>query len=118
MPNHLILTYSSSGKNTLNTTAPDTITSWAISGFSIDAATGIAFTAHPKRLTVFKPFFISLDLPYSIKLGETVAISVTVFNYLGHKVKNAELTLYNEENAFKFVGHYSDDDGSGKLKKL
>ena len=34
------------------------------------------------QLTVFKPFFISLHLPYSIVRGEEFVLIVSVFNYL------------------------------------
>jgi len=34
------------------------------------------------QITVFKPFFVSLTLPYSTKRGEEFALQATVFNYL------------------------------------
>ena len=34
------------------------------------------------QITAFKPFFVSLNLPYSTKRGEEFALQVTVFNYL------------------------------------
>ena len=34
------------------------------------------------QTTVFKPFFISLNLPYSVIRGEEFALQVNVFNYL------------------------------------
>ena len=34
------------------------------------------------QLEVFQPFFLSLDLPYSVVRGEEVAIKAVIFNYL------------------------------------
>ena len=34
------------------------------------------------QITAFKSFFVSLNLPYSVKRGEEFALQVTVFNYL------------------------------------
>lgn len=34
------------------------------------------------QLTAFKPFFVSLTLPYSVIRGEEFALTITVFNYL------------------------------------
>lgn len=34
------------------------------------------------QLQVFQPFFIFLNLPYSVIRGEEFALEVTIFNYL------------------------------------
>lgn len=46
-------------------------------------------------MKVFRPFFVSLDLPYSVIRGEVVSIPVVVFNYFDEDV-TAEVTLKNE----------------------
>lgn len=51
---------------------------------------------------VFKQFFISLNLPYSIKRGETIALSIVVFNYMSQKV-TASVKLDNSRKEFEFV---------------
>nr|XP_023823080.1 alpha-2-macroglobulin isoform X2 [Salvelinus alpinus] len=38
--------------------------------------------APPVELTVFQPFFLELNLPYSITCGEHFGLKATVFNYL------------------------------------
>ena len=38
------------------------------------------------QTTVFKPFFVSLNLPYSVIRGEEFALQVNVFNYLKEDV--------------------------------
>lgn len=34
------------------------------------------------KLTVFRPFFIKTNLPYSVKRGEKLALQILVFNYM------------------------------------
>jgi CD109 antigen len=63
---------------------------------------GIGMTPEPLKLTVFKKFFVSLDLPYSMKVGEAIDLPITVFNYLGKDVQ-ATIKLHNENNEFLFV---------------
>lgn len=64
--------------------------------------TGIGVAAQPKKLDVVKPFFVSINLPYSIKLGETIAIPIVVFNFMDKNV-SAEITFYNTEQEFDFT---------------
>jgi len=39
------------------------------------------------QMTAFKPFFVSLTLPYSIRRGEEFALQATVFNYLSRPLQ-------------------------------
>lgn len=59
-------------------------------------------TESPKNLQVFQPFFVSTNLPYSIKRGEVVAIPIVVFNYMDQDV-TAEVTLDNVGQEFEFT---------------
>lgn len=43
-----------------------------------------------------------MNLPYSIKRGEIVSISISVFNYMEID-QTAELTLFNEDTEFEFI---------------
>lgn len=45
---------------------------------------------------MFRPFFVSLDLPYSVIRDEIVAIPIVVFNYMNKDVE-ADVTLENEQ---------------------
>lgn len=62
---------------------------------------GLGLTKSPSKLNVFQPFFISLNLPYSIKRGEVVAIQIVVFNYMDNAV-SATVTLENPDQEFVF----------------
>lgn len=104
---------SPNGTLTLTKKVPDTITSWVISAFSLSGKLGLGLSKNPKTLNVFQPFFVSLNLPYSVKRGEVVAVPVVLFNYLETDV-TADLVLQNEHGEFEFV---DDVEGDQTLRK-
>ncbi|XP_006728736.1 CD109 antigen [Leptonychotes weddellii] len=63
-------------------TVPDSITSWVATAFVISEDLGLGLTSTPMELQAFQPFFIFLNLPYSVIRGEEFALEVTIFNYL------------------------------------
>ncbi|XP_035917630.1 CD109 antigen-like isoform X4 [Anopheles stephensi] len=91
-----------SGEKTLQKKVPDTITSWIITGFSVNPVYGLGLTQQPRKLKVFLPFFVSTNLPYSVKRGEVVAIPIVVFNYMEDD-QTAEVVLHNDEQEFEFA---------------
>lgn len=94
--------FSFEGRAVIHKKVPDTITSWIITAFAVDPVTGFGMTETPKNLQVFQPFFVSTNLPYSIKRGEVVAIPIVVFNYMDQDV-TAEVTLDNVGQEFEFT---------------
>lgn len=95
--------FSLNGTYTLEQNVPDTITSWVISAFSIDPLTGLGLTKAPRRLEVFQSFFLSLNLPYSIKRGEILTIPVAIFNYMENIDADADITMHNSDSEFEFI---------------
>lgn len=93
---------------------PDTITSWVITGFSLDPINGLGVSKEPKNIEVFQPFFVSLDLPYSVKRGEVISIPVGVFNYLDDDF-DVEVTLHNTDQDLEFVHMANEVDAPSKL---
>jgi CD109 antigen len=65
---------------------------------------------------VFQPFFVTLNLPYSIKRGEVVSIQVLVFNYMD-KEQAAEVTLFNYFEEFEFVSAVTGEKASKEMQK-
>ena len=61
-------------------TVPDAITEWKAEMFCT-ARVGLGL-APATTLTVFKPFFVDLALPYAVIRGEALSLVATVFNYL------------------------------------
>lgn len=81
---------------------PDTITSWVLSAFSLNEGSGLGLSQNRPTVRVFRPFFIKLNLPYSIVRGETVNIQAVIFNY-SKRPTAAKVTLENREAEFEFV---------------
>jgi CD109 antigen len=81
------LTAGLDGSATLTTTVPDTITSWILTAFAVSSTVGLGIAPDSAKLTVFKPFFVSVNLPYSVIRGEEFALQVTIFNYLPEALK-------------------------------
>ncbi|XP_014247621.1 CD109 antigen-like isoform X2 [Cimex lectularius] len=103
-----------SGRTSITKTVPDTITSWIISGFSLDQVYGLGLSEAPQKLTVFRPFFVTTNLPYSIIRGEMISIPVVVFNYMDKDI-TAEVILENS-GQFEFSDYSNDVIESPKLE--
>eukprot|EP00057_Strongylocentrotus_purpuratus_P024790 XP_011679264.1 PREDICTED: CD109 antigen [Strongylocentrotus purpuratus] len=77
----------SAGRVSIQTNFPDTITSWVGTAISMDAQAGLGVTQNAAKATVFKNFFVSLNLPYSVIRGEKFVLEANVFNYLKQDVR-------------------------------
>lgn len=96
---------------------PDSLTTWILTGFSIDPINGLALIKAPLKLCVHQPFHISLNLPYSVKRGEAVTIRCSIFNYLPNDIE-CEVTFDNEQNEFEFIDSTGIEETSLKVVKL
>lgn len=114
---HAFCSNSTNGTYTLEKNVPDTITSWIISAFAINADNGLGLTKTARRLQVFQPFFVSLNLPYAIKRGEILTVPIIVYNYLEHDV-DASVVLHNHDNEFDFIDSDNSIVENGERKKV
>ncbi|EJD75505.1 A-macroglobulin complement component family protein [Loa loa] len=80
-----ILAAEDTGEAVFEAVVPDTITSWVASAFAISDETGLGVAPSTSKLTVFRPFFIRINLPYSVKRGEKFALQVLIFNYMDNE---------------------------------
>jgi prenyltransferase beta subunit len=94
------------GIGRVDTTAPDTITTWHGEAVAMSRNMGIGFSELTK-LTVYKPFFVSLELPYSVNFGEKVVIKPVVFNFWEEDVEVKLNILVHED--LSIVGDTPDD---------
>lgn len=85
---------------------PDSITSWIITAFSINEDHGIAL-AKPIELIVKQEFFMKLNVPSFVRVGEVIKVDVIVFNYLKSKERVEGMVDLNKTN----------DDGYMIVKK-
>ncbi|XP_034504166.1 CD109 antigen, partial [Ailuropoda melanoleuca] len=93
-------------------TVPDSITSWVATAFVISEDLGLGLTSTPVELQAFQPFFIFLNLPYSVIRGEEFALEVTIFNYLKDATevkviieKNDKFDILMASNEINATGH-------------
>ncbi|KAK6186300.1 hypothetical protein SNE40_008365 [Patella caerulea] len=70
------------GEYKLTSKVPDTITTWHATAFSVSPTNGLGITLQPAELIAFQPFFVSLNLPYSIRRGENFELICGVYNYM------------------------------------
>lgn len=68
------------GNATLAATAPDSITTWNLRAVGVSPEHGLGIGN--AELTVFQPFFLQVDLPYSAVRGEEFPVKVALYNYL------------------------------------
>ncbi len=88
-------TTDSDGRASIPVETPELANStWIISGFSLHQRHGMGIAEQMQEVEVFTPFSVKVDLPHSVKLGETVAVQMAVYNYLEREIK-AEVTLEN-----------------------
>ncbi|XP_054127511.1 complement C4-like [Melozone crissalis] len=71
----------SPGNHSVKNFAPDSITTWEVQAISISPEKGFC-VADPHSFAVFKDFFVSLRLPYSVRRHEQLEIKAVVYNYL------------------------------------
>ena len=84
---------SRSGFVNLNTEVPDTLTTWYSEAYGLHSTTGLG-VALRSQLTVVKPFFVSLELPFSVNFGEAVTITPLVF-YLDRRLPKTTVSIDN-----------------------
>ncbi|KAE9548744.1 hypothetical protein FO519_008047, partial [Halicephalobus sp. NKZ332] len=102
-----------SGEVVFEAKAPDTITSWVASAFAVNDNSGLGVAPTTTKLKVFRPFFVRLNLPYSVKRGEKFALQVLVFNYMENEQDVTVMLKHDENSGFNFL----QKDGSIKKGK-
>lgn len=107
----------SDGKLNISDKVPASITSWQIMAFSLSPEHGLGVLEHPVTLNVFKPFFMIINLPNSIKKSETAVIEVTIFNYLD-QMAYVGVKLKNSRQEYEFVNNQGRKDASYQAKNV
>ncbi|NWQ79118.1 CO4 protein, partial [Columbina picui] len=80
------------GKHSVHNFAPDSITTWEVQAISISPQKGFCI-ANPHTFAVFKDFFVSLRLPYSVRRHEQLEIKAVVYNYLPNDLQVVTVTM-------------------------
>ncbi|XP_009867930.1 PREDICTED: complement C4-like, partial [Apaloderma vittatum] len=74
------------GNHSVGNFVPDSITTWEVQAISISPQKGFC-VADPHTFAVFKNFFVSLRLPYSVRRHEQLEIKAVVYNYLPNNLQ-------------------------------
>ncbi|EDW37150.1 GL26090 [Drosophila persimilis] len=88
----------------LSHTLPDALGRWVINGFSLHPEKGLCVPPNSKMTVISTsiPYFISVRLPHSMKLGEWIRVPVIVDNYVPQEF-DMEVTLDNPDAKFDFA---------------
>jgi CD109 antigen len=107
------------GKAIFKVSVPDSITTWMLRAVAISKKQGLGIAE--SQLTVFQPFFLTLDLPYSVIQGEEFPVKVAVYNYL-NQVQEVQLEVESSDwfslldNQVKKININANDIGSVSFK--
>lgn len=99
------------GRTALRRRLPGSLTTWSITGFSLDPLFGLGITTAPKKLKVSKSFVVNLDLPHYVQRGEILAVPIVVHNNLNQDI-SVDVTLHNTEQKFEFAEISNSVDGN------
>ncbi|NWU49434.1 CO4 protein, partial [Dromas ardeola] len=80
------------GNHSVGNFVPDSITTWEVQAISISPQKGFCI-ADPHTFAVFKDFFVSLRLPYSVRRHEQLEIKAVVYNYLPSDLQVVTVTM-------------------------
>lgn len=87
---------------------PDTITTWLVKAVALHSDRGLGVSDDFAKLRVFQPFFVSMQLPYSVVRNEVLHLQVSVFNY-NDDSQQVEVKLEFENNeTFELAGQQND----------
>lgn len=109
--------HSSDGKYSTRQRVPNTLTTWVITGFSLDPLHGLGLPSGPRKLKVSKPFVVTCDLPHSVQRGEVVSVPVVIQNNQNKDI-TAEITVHNEHTMFEFADTSNNKGGKSKLVSI
>jgi CD109 antigen len=88
------VTTDADGQAAVKATVPDSITTWMLRAVSISKTQGLGVAE--AQLTVFQPFFVTADLPYSAIRGEEFPVSVAIYNYLD-KAQSVQVDIKTQD---------------------
>ncbi|XP_062706169.1 thioester-containing protein 1 allele S1 [Aedes albopictus] len=111
METFLWLNFTMNGKETKQTIevpAPDSTTTYFVSGFALSPTMGLGLIKQPLKFIVKSKFYLDVSLPYSVKRGEVLVVRAIVFNFLQHKL-TTQVTLYSKRDQLEFVEKSSND---------
>ncbi|TRY84508.1 hypothetical protein DNTS_035848 [Danionella cerebrum] len=105
----------SSDSTSFSWTVPDSLTTWVAFAIVMSENLGLGISS-PAELTVFKDFFLSLNLPPFLIRGELLLLEVNLFNYMD--VDLEVMVVVAESRMFEFVSVDQGDLSMNNVKKV
>lgn len=93
---------------TIEVIAPDSTTTYLLSGFALSPTMGLGMMKQPLRFTIRQDFYLDVSLPYSVKRGEVLVVRAIIFNFYQHKL-TTQVTLYSKIDQLEFVERSSNN---------
>lgn len=92
------------GRLKINETVPDTKSSYiTISGFS-ENIENVVSLAEPVTIETVKKFFVEVDIPRRVSLGDVMMVEVFVFNFISNAIDDkVHLVIDNKDAYFEFA---------------
>ncbi|XP_077076926.1 CD109 antigen isoform X2 [Siphateles boraxobius] len=106
---------SNSASASFPVTVPDSLTSWVAFAIVMSENLGLGISA-PAELTVFKDFFLSLNLPAFLIRGELLLLEVHLFNYMDEDLE--VIVVVAESSEFEFVSPDNRDFSLNNVRKV
>ncbi|KAG1926840.1 alpha-2-macroglobulin-like protein [Pimephales promelas] len=106
---------SNSASASFPVTVPDSLTSWVAFAIVMSENLGLGISA-PAELTVFKEFFLSLNLPAFLIRGELLLLEVNLFNYMDEDLE--VMVVVAESLAFEFVSPDNREFSMNNVRKV
>lgn len=92
------------GREVISVKVPESITSYIISGVTMNNRFGMGLPLTFPSVTVFLPFFIQFTLPFSIKRGEKLKQNILVFNFLSSD-QTVTVSIKKNEAEFQLIDY-------------
>jgi type II secretory pathway pseudopilin PulG len=103
------------GRATLDIPLADSITTWRASVDGVSASGKLGSIETP--ITVFQDFFVDLDLPIEMSLGDEISVPVTCYNYL-KEPQDVQLTVAVGDWFRPASSHLSVHLASGEVRSV
>ena len=89
------------GRVQFRTTVPNVIATWVITAIAVSRLTGFGVVDIPYIYEGTRQFFIKVEIPPIVRLGEQIGARVDVFNFQSHRIE-ALIILHASDN-YRFV---------------
>ena len=104
------------GRVQFQTEVSKNIANFVISGFALSRLTGFGVLKTPIKVSTTRQFYIQVEMPSEMRLGEQIGIQVDVFNFQSRRIEG--LVILHPSEDYRFVNVESNGIVSSFSPKL